>query len=128
MIGVTDILEPEADIFIVSECSEGLGSKEYAESQARLIRLGMEAFLAETGRKQYADVDEWETVMQIKAMKVGRIHLFSEGLSKAEKDLTGVKVIESLSDAVINCLDGKADKHIAVVPEGPYAIPVYLPV
>jgi len=128
LVGVADILEPEADIFIVSECSEGLGSKEYAESQARLIRLGRDAFLAETSRKQYADVDEWETVMQIKAMKTGSIHLFSEGLSRTEKDLTGVKVIESLSDAVIQCVTGKADKHIAFIPEGPYAIPVYRPV
>jgi nickel-dependent lactate racemase len=128
MLGVIDILAPDADIFIVSDCSEGLGSKEFAQSQTRFVQLGMDVFLAETGRKTYADVDEWETVMQIKAMKTGNIHLFSEGLSKEEKALTGVKVIESLSDAVIQCVAGKEDKHIAVIPEGPYAIPVYRPV
>jgi nickel-dependent lactate racemase len=128
MVGVTDILEPDADIFIVSECSEGLGSREYGESQSKLIRLGMDAFLAETGRRIYADVDEWETVMQVKAMKTGRIHLFSEGLSRAEKALTGVKVIESPMDAVKKCLAEKQDKQVAVIPEGPYAIPVYRPV
>ena len=128
MLGVTDILEPGGDVFIVSECEEGLGSKEFAQSQARFVQLGKDAFLAETGRKTYADVDEWETVMQIKAMKTGNIHLFSEGLSKEEKALTGVKVIKSLPDAVIQCVAGKEDKHIAVIPEGPYAIPVYCPV
>jgi lactate racemase len=125
MTGVIDILEPGADVFIVSECSEGLGSKEYAESQRRFIEMGPEAFLAENGRKERAAVDEWETVMQVKAMKEGRIHLFSQGLSRKEKDLTGVEVIESLPEAVKNCLARKEDKHIAVIPEGPYAIPVY---
>jgi nickel-dependent lactate racemase len=128
MVGVTDILEPDADIFIVSGCSEGLGSKEYAQSQTKLIEMGADSFLAETGRKECADVDEWETVMQIKAMKQGTIHLFSEGLSRAEKALTGVEVIENLPDAIQKCLAMKEDKHIAVIPEGPYAIPVYRPV
>jgi len=128
MVGVGDILEEGADIFIVSECSEGLGSKEYARSQTRFMQIGADSFLAETGRKECAAIDEWETVMQIKAMKQGRIHLFSEGLSRAEKALTGVKIIESLPDAVIQCVAGKADKHIAIILEGPYAIPVYRPV
>jgi nickel-dependent lactate racemase len=128
MVGVADILEPDADIFIVSECSEGLGSREYGESQSKLIRLGMDAFLAETGRKAYADMDEWETVMQIKAMRTGTIHLFSQGLSREEKALTGVEVIESLPDAIQKCLAMKEDKSLAVIPEGPYAIPVYRPV
>ncbi len=127
LLGVTDILEPGGDLFIVSECSEGLGSKEFAQSQNRLNYLGMDAFLAEAEQKIYADVDEWETVMQIKAMKAGSIHLFSEGLSKEEKALTGVDIIDSLPKAVQKCLFEKRDKHIAVIPEGPYVIPVYRP-
>jgi lactate racemase len=128
MGGVIDILEKGGDIFIVSECSEGLGSKEYAESQTRLIQMGADAFLAETARKTSAAVDEWETVMQIKAMKQGKIHLFSEGLNLKEKALTGVDVIESFPEAIIRSVSEKDDKHLAIIPEGPYAIPVYRPV
>jgi lactate racemase len=128
MVGVFDILEKGGDIFIVSECSEGLGSKEYAESQTKLIQMGSDAFLTETALKARADVDEWETVMQIKAMKQGKIHLFSEGLNREEKAMTGVHVIENLLDAIQQCLDMKEDKYMAVIPEGSYAIPVYRPV
>ena len=89
--------------------------------------MGPDAFLAETASKTCAAVDEWETVMQIKAMKQGEIHLFSEGLTRKEKALTGVNVIENLPDAIQKCLAMKEDKHLAVIPEGPYAIPVYRP-
>lgn len=127
MVGVSDILEDDADVFIVSECSEGLGSKEYLKSQKRFIQMGADSFLTETGRQDAAEIDEWETVMQIKAMKRGRIHLFSEGLSRTEKLLTGVDIIESLPEALTKCLAGKEDKAMAVIPEGPYTIPVYRP-
>jgi nickel-dependent lactate racemase len=125
MVGVIDILEKGGDIFIVSECSEGLGSKEYGASQKKFIETGVDSFLAETGRKKCAGIDEWQTVMQIKAMKQGKIHLFSQGLNREEKAMTGVDVIENLPDAIQKFLALKEDKSIAVIPEGPYAIPVY---
>ncbi|MBI4766004.1 MAG: nickel-dependent lactate racemase [Deltaproteobacteria bacterium] len=128
MVGVVDILEPGADIFIVSECSEGLGSREYAESQKRFIEKGAGIFWAESLSKPLADIDEWETVMQIKAMKQAKIHLFSEGLNREEKTLTGVEVIGNLSEAIQKCLARKEDKQLAVIPEGPFTLPVYRPV
>ena len=38
--------------------------------------------------------------MQIKAMKAGSVHLYSDRLSEEEKALTGVDCVESLSEAV----------------------------
>lgn len=128
MAGVVDILDTDADIFIVSECSEGLGSREYAESQRRLIEKGVDLFWKESLSKPLADIDEWETVMQIKAMRRAKIHLFSEGLNQEEKTLTGVALIDNLSEAVQKCLERKEDKRLAVIPEGPFTIPVYHPV
>ncbi len=125
MVGVTEILEPDSDVFIVSQCHEGLGTEEYAQSQARLIELGPDGFIQETSRQEYALIDEWESVMQIKAMKTGRIHLFSEGLHSEEQALTGVNLIRSLPEALAQCMRGKRDKCVAVIPEGPYVIPFY---
>jgi nickel-dependent lactate racemase len=127
MVGVADILEPGGNLFIVSECSEGLGTPEYAESQARLVHVGMERFLEETSQRQFASIDEWESIMQIKAMKAGTIHLFSECLTKEEQALTGVKVITSLTEAIQRSVEEKKDNHVAVVPEGPYVISLYKP-
>ena len=127
MVGVADIVKPGGNLFIVSECSEGLGTPEYAESQARLINVGMEKFLEETSQRQFASIDEWESIMQIKAMKTGTIHLYSECLTKEEQALTGVKVVTSLTEAIKRSVEEKKDNHVAVVPEGPYVISLYRP-
>ena len=61
--------------------------------------------------------------MLIKAMRAGTVHLYSDRLSPEDKVLTGIDCIESLSDAVAECLKKKGDRHVAIVPEGPYVIP-----
>ncbi|MBA4393867.1 MAG: hypothetical protein C0407_09975 [Desulfobacca sp.] len=127
MVGVANILEPDSDIFVVSECSEGLGTTEYARSQAKMIALGIEGFVAETSLKPSASIDEWETIMQIKAMRAGKIHLFTRGLTHEEKALTGITVIDSWQEAIQQCMAKKQDKKVAVIPEGPYVIPLYRP-
>lgn len=127
MVGAAGILEPGGDLIIVSECSEGLGTVEYAESQGRLIDLGMERFLKETAQKQYAAIDEWESVMQAKAMKIGKVHLYSGGLTDDERALTGVYVVGSIEEAVEESVRRHNDRRVAVIPEGPYVIPVYRP-
>ena len=80
MVGPVDILEPGGNLVVVSECSEGIGSAEYREAQRRLIERGPEGFFADISRKSHADVDEWQTQMQLKPMRVGAVHLFSPGL------------------------------------------------
>jgi nickel-dependent lactate racemase len=124
MVGVMGMMEPGSDIFIVSECSGGLGTREFAESQGRLVRMGVDNFIEDALRREYASIDEWESVMQTKAMRTARIHLFSECLSADEKALTGVGNVAALTDEVVKCIAGKQDKRVAVVPEGPYVIPI----
>jgi nickel-dependent lactate racemase len=127
MVGVSDILEPGGDLFIVSECSEGLGTAEYADSQGRLLSMGPDRFLEETSLKQYAPIDEWESVMQAKVMKTGTIHLCSPCLSKEEERLTGVHVVTCLEESVRKSVEKKGDRRVAIIPEGPYVIPMYRP-
>lgn len=127
MVGAAGILAPGGDLFIVSECSEGLGTREYAESQKKLIDIGMDRFIEETLQKEYASIDEWESVMQVKAMKIGAMHLYSECLTGEERGLTGVHMIRSLKEAVEKSVRIKNDTRVAVVPEGPYVIPLYRP-
>jgi len=120
-----DILEPGGYRFIVSECSEGIGSPEYAECQRRLIESGPDAFMKQIFSKTKAEIDEWETEMQLKVAKVGTIHLYSGCLCGNDIKLTGVKVIDSLIDAVQMSVDALKDNRVAVIPEGPYVIPRY---
>jgi nickel-dependent lactate racemase len=124
MVTPLDILEPGGTLIVASACSEGLGSQEFRESQRRLTELGPDAFLATLLPKKLADVDEWETEMQLKAMRAGRVQLYTTGLSDEERRLTGVDMIADVGRAVADALAHAKDDDVAIVPEGPYVVPV----
>lgn len=127
MVGAIDILAPGGDLIIVSECSEGMGSAEFVAAQQRLISEGPDAFLKQILRKQHADVDEWQTQMQLKPMAIGNVHLYADKLSAVDHDATGVSVVHSVEQAVRTSLKSSPDNAIAVIPEGPYVVPICQP-
>ncbi len=127
MVAPMDILEPGADLVVASECAEGLGSPEYREAQRRLAELGPEGFLRDIAAKRFADVDEWQTQMQLRPMRHARIHLFSGALPPADRPLTGVNCVESVEAAVMESVRRSGDRRVAAIPEGPYVVPVYRP-
>ena len=59
--------------------------------------LGPERFLATLTAKSLADIDEWQTEMQLKPMRIGRVQLYTTGLDAEEQRITGVEIIPSLS-------------------------------
>ena len=123
MVGAMDILAPGGDLFIASECREGLGSPEYRESQERLIALGANGFLEAISRQRYAAIDEWQTQMQTKPQEFGSIGLYADGLSRADHELTGVSRVTALDAAIADSLRRHGTGELAVIPEGPYVIP-----
>ena len=127
MVAPIDILAPGGDLLIVSECAEGMGSTEYVEAQRRLLGLGAEGFMADISAKRFADIDEWQTQMQLKPMRTGTVHLYSEGLDAQSVGLTGVHTMASVPDAIRASVARSGDAHIAVIPEGPYVVPEYRP-
>jgi nickel-dependent lactate racemase len=127
MVSPMDIVAPGGDLIIASECAEGMGSDEFVASQRRLVANGPDRFMAEIEAKRFADIDEWQTQMQLKPMAVGQIHLYAGGLPAADHELTGVRVIESVADAVHASVARSGLRRIAVIPEGPYVVPVHRP-
>jgi nickel-dependent lactate racemase len=125
MVAPLDILAPGGDLVIVSECSEGMGSREYVAAQERLVGLGPGGFLDSIREKRFADVDEWQTQMQLKPMHAGRVHLYSGTLTERDRALTGVNVVASAQAAILDSVRASGDSHVAVIPEGPYVVPVY---
>jgi nickel-dependent lactate racemase len=125
MVAPLDILDAGGHLVIASECSEGMGSREYVDAQRRLIGLGPEGFLADIGSKRFADVDEWQTQMQVRSLRAGTVHLYSGSLGPADQALTGVCIAQSVEAAVRDSVAMSGDRHIAVIPEGPYVVPVY---
>ncbi len=125
MVTPVDILEPGGTLIIVSECSEGIGSPEFRDAQERLVALGPDAFLDTLESKSLADIDEWQTEMQLKPMRVGRIALYSKALTDADHAVTGVERIDDLEAAVSRSIETQGDAAIAVIPEGPYVVPFF---
>jgi nickel-dependent lactate racemase len=125
MVTPIDILAPGGTLIIASECSEGLGSEEFHDAQSRLVDLGPDAFLQTLLRKKLADIDEWQTEMQLKPMRIGRVQLYTSGLSSEERRVTGVEVVESIDEAIANSIARSGDREVAVIPEGPYVVPFF---
>mgnify|MGYP003118502730 CR=1 FL=1 len=124
MVTPMDILKPGGTLIIASECSEGFGSEEFRDAQARLADLGSERFLATLKAKTLADIDEWQTEMQLKPMRVGKVQLYTKGLNAEEKRITCVDVVDDLDQAIAQSIVQSGDFDVAIIPEGPYVIPV----
>jgi nickel-dependent lactate racemase len=127
MVTPLDILAPGGTLIIASECSEGIGSRHFRESQGRLVELGTDGFLASVTAKTLADIDEWQTEMQLKPMRVGQIQLYTTGLNPEDLRVTGVEAIPSVDRAIAESISRHGDAAVAIIPEGPYVVPRYRP-
>ncbi len=96
MVTPLDILEPGGTLIVASACSEGFGSREFRAAQERLVALGRERFLATLTAKRLADIDEWQTEMQLKATRLGSIELYTTGLDAEEQRITGVSMTTNI--------------------------------
>ncbi len=70
-----------------------------------------------------ADIDEWQTEMQLKPERVATIHLYTDGLPKQDHALTGVNIVDSVDAAIAASIEATGDSAVAVIPEGPYVVP-----
>jgi nickel-dependent lactate racemase len=126
MVTPLEILEPGGTLILASKCSEGLGSPEFRAAQERLKQLGPETFLQSILTHRLAAIDEWQTEMQVRAMRHANIQLHAPGLSPRDRELTCVEIVDSIERAIHRSIERTGDPEIAVIPEGPYLIPLYL--
>jgi nickel-dependent lactate racemase len=61
----------------------------------------------------------------LKPLRVGSIQLYSTGLSDSDRKHVFVEMVPSVEAAVAASIRAHGDAEIAVVPEGPYVIPLY---
>jgi nickel-dependent lactate racemase len=124
MVTPLDILAPGGTLIVASQCGEGIGSAHYRAAQERLVAMGPDAFLRTLAAKRLADIDEWQTEMQLKPMRAGRVLLYSDGLPEADFAVTGVERVTDLTRAISESIAAHGDPEIAVIPEGPYVVPL----
>lgn len=126
MVTPLEILEKNGSLVFAAECKEGLGSDEFRSSQRSLLDEGPEAFLRRISAKPTADVDEWETHMQVKAQSDFHISLYTDELSEEDRKLTGLDLPESMEEGLKTALSRSHTKRVAVIPEGPYVVPKFV--
>lgn len=125
MVGPMDILEPGGTIIIASECSEGMGSPEFAAAQQMLCTHGQKEFMDILDGRSHALIDEWQTEMLLKPLRQGTIKLFTEQLGEADLTQIFVDHVTDLPQAILDSAAEHDDPEIAVIPEGPYVVPRY---
>jgi len=64
--------------------------------------------------------------MHLKPMRVGRVELYSAGLPREDRALTGVEMVSDLDAANRDAVAVGGDGAAAFIPEGPYVIPKYV--
>jgi nickel-dependent lactate racemase len=124
MVAPLGILAPGGTLVIASSCREGLGSAAFRDAQQRLVQLGPDAFVQSLAHKRFADPDEWQTQMQAKSLQRGQVQLVTTGLDADALALIGVGHAASVEAAVAASVARTGDRAVAVVPEGPYVVPV----
>jgi hypothetical protein len=100
-----------------------MGSREFVEAQRLLRETGPDRFLSVLESRERAHIDEWQTEMLVKALRVGTVKLYTTGLSEEDLQDVFVDPVSSVEDAVAASVKAHNDPDVAVVPEGPYVIP-----
>jgi nickel-dependent lactate racemase len=112
------MVKPGGRILIVAQCSEGVGSPEFA---GRLSRLkDFKSFLEEI-HSASVEVDQWQLEKLALAGEKYELFFFTPGVTRGQLGFLALWAYSSLEEAVAATLDGlPPDARIALVPEGPY--------
>ena len=75
--------------------------------------------------KDYFVMDQWQLEELAKVLRKAKVTFVSDGLSAKRLGELFVEAAESVEDAVAGALeDYGPDARIAVIPKGPYVLPV----
>ncbi|MGL4552864.1 MAG: nickel-dependent lactate racemase, partial [Gemmataceae bacterium] len=127
LTGVLGIVKEGGTIILAASLSEGLGSHEFQKSlgESRYMRRHPDGKLVDSPRPDHCEMDEWQLCMLSKVLDKARVKVFSGGLPADVLRRCGVEPVPSVEEAVAASLAeyGPAAR-VAVVPKGPYVLPV----
>jgi lactate racemase len=114
----THLARPGGRILLVAECSEGMGSPEFA----RMVRnMGDVADYLDEVRDQPVDVDRWQVEKLALAGVQNKLSFFVPGVEKEALGRLGATAYDTLEAAISEVLSGlPARARVLLVPDGPY--------
>lgn len=123
LTGVLPIVKEGGTIIIAAGLSEGIGSPEFQQLFDENDTL--DGFMQRILGKDYFVMDQWQLEELAKVCRKVKVKYVSDGLPAATLNGLFVETAESVEAAVADVLSEYGeDARIAVVPKGPYVMPV----
>jgi nickel-dependent lactate racemase len=122
MSAAAQIVRPGGDIIIAAECWDGI--PDHGEYKQMLWEAGSVEELWETvtapGFRRH---DQWEALVQARIQRKATVHVYADGLSDEELERALVIPCQSVEATVERLLREKPEATVAVLPDGPQAVP-----
>ena len=123
LTGALPIVKEGGRIIIAAGLSEGVGSPEFQSLFEE--NSSLEVFMERILGKDYFVMDQWQLEELAKVLRKAKVTFVSDGLTAQRLGELFVEAAESVEDAVAGALeDYGPDARIAVIPKGPYVLPV----
>ncbi|HAA50666.1 MAG TPA: nickel-dependent lactate racemase [Planctomycetaceae bacterium] len=123
LTGALPIVKEGGRIIIAAGLSEGVGSPEFQSLFEE--NSSLEVFMERILGKDYFVMDQWQLEELAKVLRKARVTFVSDGLTAQRLGELFVEAAESVEEAVASALeDYGPDARIAVIPKGPYVLPV----
>ncbi len=118
-----DIVKPGGTIICAAGCTEGIGSAEFEEF---LMQTGThESALARIADTDSWTIDQWTVQMILRALDAARVLFYTDGIDRERMARCLVEPVDSVEQAVRMGLEAHGPRAtIAVIPEGPYVMPL----
>jgi nickel-dependent lactate racemase len=121
--GCLPIVKQGGTIIMVASLSEGIGSPELQAIFRETSSL--EAFMERVLGKDYFVMDQWQVEELAKVRRKARVKIVSDGLPPEVLSGLFVEPAPSVEEALdISLTEYGPDAQVAVIPKGPYVLPV----
>jgi len=123
LTGVLPIVKQGGTIVIAASLSEGIGSPEF--QQLFQDNTSLEEFMHRILGKDYFVMDQWQLEELAKVRRKAKVKFVTNGLPAETINGLFVESAASVESAVAEALaEHGPDARVAVVPKGPYVLPV----
>ncbi|MFO0892730.1 MAG: nickel-dependent lactate racemase [Isosphaeraceae bacterium] len=123
MAGCLPILNPGGTIILAAGLSEGMGSREFTSLFDEHPTL--EGFMDRIQSPEYFVMDQWQLERLARVRRHARVKVVSDGLPAERLARCFVEPATSVEAALADSLlDYGAEAQVAVIPKGPYVMPV----